>query len=54
MPIKYVVFGLVMSLAGCSGEPERSRMVPVDPAAKSSAVEPDDAVIKNPRRIATH
>jgi hypothetical protein len=52
---RFAFFALFLIVAGCGGEPERSRVVPATDAAKATRPPGDEkAVGKDPRNIATH
>ncbi len=54
MHIKTLIFGLIVTVSGCSPDRERSRVVPAKDDARGIAAEPGVPLTKDPRRIATH
>lgn len=54
MHIHIPTLGLLLTLAGCSVEPERSRIVTPSADVKLKTADPANPVTKDPRRIATH
>jgi len=54
MHTQILLIGLIVTVSGCSHDPERSRVVPATDSPKASALDGGRAVTKDPRRIATH
>jgi hypothetical protein len=54
MQVMRLMLVLLVSLTGCSVEPERSRVVPADPHANPTTTSPDLPLTKAPARIPTH
>ena len=54
MHIKTLIFGLIVTVSGCSPAPYAPRVVPAKDDARGIAGEPGVPLTKDPRRIATH